>query len=171
VIHVSFFFVSRPIIPPGDSHHPSESPKVLPTLPWIILDKFCILLRFTDLNLVAKKRWLDALSISKPSDNEVDARSTEVQLSTLLATCSMGDFTFRHIPTNYYDQPLEEARRTTTSSRVTPSPSSVRSSSWYGSSSSLSVRFVEHFGCVTALGWLLLHSYDVFVEQFICACC
>jgi hypothetical protein len=146
----SIFFVSRPIIPPGDPHHPSESPKLLPTLLWTLLDKFCILLRGANLDIAAKKCRLGALSISEPSGNEADMGSNEAWLCALLATCSgVGDFAGRLRLPAHPDQLLWPPPRGALWPLPVPtrSSSSVRSSSWYEPSSSLSVHFVEHFLC------------------------
>jgi hypothetical protein len=148
----------RSFIPPGDPHHPSESPKLLPTLLWALLHKFRILLRVADLELAAQQRCLGVLSISEPSDDEANEGFTEARLSALLAMRGVGT---SPSGADYYDRPREERCADSIAQ-----PCKIIVMVW--PSSSLFVRFIKHFVCVTALGWLLLHSCGV-LSNDLCA--
>uniref|UniRef100_A0A0E0K389 YbaK/aminoacyl-tRNA synthetase-associated domain-containing protein n=1 Tax=Oryza punctata TaxID=4537 RepID=A0A0E0K389_ORYPU len=70
-----------------------------------------ILRRVADLELAAQQHRLGALSISAaPSGGEVETGATEARLSSILTERGVLDFTFRRVPADYYDRPLEERR-------------------------------------------------------------
>uniref|UniRef100_A0A0E0CPE6 YbaK/aminoacyl-tRNA synthetase-associated domain-containing protein n=1 Tax=Oryza meridionalis TaxID=40149 RepID=A0A0E0CPE6_9ORYZ len=70
-----------------------------------------ILRRVADLELAAQQHRLGALSISAaPSGGEAETGATEARLSSILTARGVLDFTFRRVPADYYDRPLEERR-------------------------------------------------------------
>ncbi|KAF0932244.1 hypothetical protein E2562_008749 [Oryza meyeriana var. granulata] len=70
-----------------------------------------ILRRVADLELAAQQHRLRALSISAaPSAGDAKTSTTEARLSAILKARGVVDFTFRRVPADYYDRPLEERR-------------------------------------------------------------
>ncbi|KAL5213533.1 hypothetical protein ABZP36_024380 [Zizania latifolia] len=67
-------------------------------------------LRILDLELAAQQNRLEALSISAPPGAEGETGATAARLSAILTARGVLDFTFRRVPADYYDRPLEERR-------------------------------------------------------------
>ncbi|KAF7137362.1 hypothetical protein RHSIM_Rhsim07G0106500 [Rhododendron simsii] len=70
-----------------------------------------ILQRITQLELSHLPQHFSAsLSLSPPNENAAATNTTESRLSAILGSNGVRDFSFRRVPSDYYDSPLESRR-------------------------------------------------------------